>query len=163
MSPFQKHNTVENFPYGYQCTTFSIHVIFEPQSETQGWSFQAFISPLSLHSCDLCVSLYHSNVPISSILHSGFHLLWVIMDPYNDQHPVGRIPQLLEHCTQIPEVSVQILLMPSSDHYIVSQCSPWVLAQQVRDNSCPVFFKTTDIVFVNLQEVAGGKNRCLRW
>jgi len=32
-----------------------------------------------------------------------------------------------------------------------------VLAQQVRDNSSPVFFKTTYIVLVNLQEVAGGK------
>ena len=35
------------------------------------------------------------------------------------------------------------------------------LAQQVRDNSWPVFFKTTCIVWVNLQEVAGGKNRLL--
>ena len=37
------------------------------------------------------------------------------------------------------------------------QCSPQVLAQQVRDNSWPVFFKTTYIVLVNLQKVAGGK------
>ena len=37
------------------------------------------------------------------------------------------------------------------------QCSPWVLAQQVRDNSWPVFFKTTYIVLVNLQQVASGK------
>ena len=40
-------------------------------------------------------------------------------------------------------------------------CSPEVLAQQVRDNSCWVFFKTTYIVLVNHQEVAGGKNCCL--
>ena len=37
------------------------------------------------------------------------------------------------------------------------QCSPQVLAQQVRDNSWPVFLKTTYIVLVNLQKVAGGK------
>ena len=36
------------------------------------------------------------------------------------------------------------------------QCSPQVLAQ-VRDNSWPVFFKTTYVVLVNLQKVAGGK------
>ena len=37
------------------------------------------------------------------------------------------------------------------------QCSPKVLNQQVRHNSWPVLFKTTYIVLVNLQEVAGGK------
>ena len=36
------------------------------------------------------------------------------------------------------------------------QCSPQILAQQVGDNSWPVFFKTTYIVLVTLQEVAGG-------
>ena len=37
------------------------------------------------------------------------------------------------------------------------QCSPELLAQLVRDNSWPVFFKTTYIVLANLQEVAGDK------
>jgi len=37
------------------------------------------------------------------------------------------------------------------------QCSPQILTQQVGDNSCPVLFKTTCIVLVNLQKVAGGK------
>lgn len=35
-------------------------------------------------------------------------------------------------------------------------------AQQVMDNSCTVFFKTAYIVLVNHQEVAHGKNCCLR-
>jgi len=37
------------------------------------------------------------------------------------------------------------------------QCSPQILAQQVGDNSWPVFFKTSYIILVNLQKVAGGK------
>ena len=37
------------------------------------------------------------------------------------------------------------------------QCSPQILAQQEGDNSWAVFFKTTYIVLVNLQKVAGGK------
>ena len=37
------------------------------------------------------------------------------------------------------------------------QYSPQILAQQVGDNSWPVFFKTTYIVLVNLQKVAGVK------
>ena len=37
------------------------------------------------------------------------------------------------------------------------QRSPQILAQQVGDNSWPVFFKTNYTVLVNLQKVAGGK------
>ena len=43
------------------------------------------------------------------------------------------------------------------DCSVCEQCSPQVLAQQVRDNSWPVFLKTTYKVLVNLQKVAGGK------
>ena len=37
---------------------------------------------------------------------SIFIIYRLIMDPHNDQHPVGLIVQMVEHCTGLSEVSV---------------------------------------------------------
>ena len=43
-----------------------------------------------------------------------------IIDPRDDQLPVGLIAQLVEHCSSIAEVRVQVPLMPFSCCYLKS-------------------------------------------
>ena len=49
------------------------------------------------------IQLFHQLKPI---------IYWLIIDPHNDQHPVGLVAQLVELCSGIAEVKVRVPFRP---------------------------------------------------
>ena len=79
----------------------------------------AFISLSAVHIYD-----FHIFTTIYSSLH------WIIWSQYNDQLPVGLLAQLMERCSGIAEVVVQILYRPEFFfrpylHYCLSSVHFW--------------------------------------